>query len=119
MGGIVVAVESRVFSRASSSSPGVDGIVEDAGRRQGCEDRGGMCHSLSQCARGVQVPQEVVVCVCTHVLSLYLLLQLLLDAVVDVHAISEGRGDDFYSLVGSHQFVAKCKSRLNDSKVQG
>ena len=27
--------------------------------------------------------------------------------------------DDFYSLVGSHQFVAKCKSRLNDSKVQG
>ena len=48
-----------------------------------------------------------------------MMLQLLLDAVVDVHAISEGRGDDFYSLVGSHQFVANGKSQLNDSKVQG
>ena len=45
--------------------------------------------------------------------------QLLLDAVVDVHAMSEGWGDYFGSLVGSHQFVASGKSQLNDSKVQG
>ena len=78
----VVAVESRAFSRASSSSPEVDEVVD------GC-----VASSESR--------------------------QLLLDAVVDVHAMSEGWGDYFGSLVGSHQFVASGKSQLNDSKVQG
>ena len=66
MGEIADGVDSRVSSWALSSSPGVDEIVEDAGRRQGREDRGGMCHSLSVKPGGTKGSRRSCLCLYTR-----------------------------------------------------
>ena len=90
MGETVAVVNSKVFSWAWSSSPEVDEVVEDAGRRQRREEHRGMCHSLSVKPGGTKGSRWSLSVYIHSFCWLWLMLWFLLDAVVDAHAMSEG-----------------------------
>ena len=102
------AVDSRTSSWALSSFPEVDEVVGDAWRRREREEHGGMCHSLSVKPGGTKGSRWSLSVFVHSFCQLWLMLQLLLDAVVDVHAISEGWGRCFTLLMSLRRVTPIC-----------